>query len=69
MGAEDKIIQIEQQIFQDLLNELQDYIAPMQINGHVMAVLDCLCCYANNALQFGYKKPVLHNGKELEIKD
>jgi DNA mismatch repair protein MutS len=69
MGAEDKIIQIEQQLFQDLLNELQDYIAPLQINGHVMAVLDCLCCYANNAIQFSYKRPVLHDGKELELKE
>lgn len=69
MGAEDKIIQIEQQLFQDLLNELQDYIAPLQINGHVMAVLDCLCCYANNALQFSYKRPLLHDGKELELKE
>lgn len=69
MGAEDKIIQIEQQLFQDLLNELQDYIAPMQVNGHVMAVLDCLNCFAHNALQFGYKKPVMHSGNALELKD
>ena len=69
VGAEDKILQIEQQLFQELLNELQDYIAPMQVNGHVMAVLDCLCCFANNALQFNYKKPQLHDGDELELKD
>lgn len=69
MGAEDKIIQIEQQLFQDLLNELQDYIAPMQVNGNVMAVLDCLNCFAHNALQFGYKKPVMHAGNALELKD
>ncbi len=69
MGAEDKIIQIELQLFQELLNELQDYIAPMQVNGHVMAVLDCLSCFADNAVQFNYKKPVLHEGKELELKD
>jgi len=66
-GAEEKILQIEHQIFERLLNELQDYIAPMQINGHVMAVLDCLCCFANNALQFNYKKPGLHNGNELQL--
>ncbi len=69
MGAEEKIVQIEQTLFQELLNELQDYIAPMQVNGHVMAVLDCLSCFANNALQFNYKKPILHEGKELELKD
>lgn len=69
VGAEDKIIQIEQIIFQELLNELQDYIAPLQSNGHVMAVLDCLCCFSNNAMRFKYKKPELHDGKELELKD
>ncbi len=67
-GAEDKIIQIEQNIFEQLLNELQDYIAPMQVNGHVLAVLDCLTCFANNALQFKYKKPVVHNGHEIDLK-
>ena len=68
-GAEEKILQIELQIFEKLLNELQDYIAPMQVNGHVMAVLDCLCCFANNALQFNYKKPELHDGIEMELKE
>ncbi|MBU3713363.1 MAG: DNA mismatch repair protein MutS [Ferruginibacter sp.] len=69
MGAEDKINQIEQMIFQELLNELQDYIAPLQSNGQVMAVLDCLCCFANNTIQFNYKRPTVHEGKELELKE
>jgi DNA mismatch repair protein MutS len=34
-----------------------------------MAVLDNLCCFANNALQFNYKKPLLHEGDELDLKD
>jgi DNA mismatch repair protein MutS len=67
-GAEDKIFQLELEIYEHLLNELQDYIAPMQLNGHVLAVLDCLICFANNALQFKYKKPLLHNGYELDLK-
>lgn len=69
IGAEDKIYQIELQLFEKLLNELQDYISPMQVNGHVMAVLDCLCCFANNALQFNYKKPALNDSTVLELKD
>ena len=69
IGSEDRIFQIEQQLFQELLNELQDYIAPMQVNGHVMAILDCLCCFANNALLFQYKKPAIHDGDNLELKD
>ncbi len=67
-GAEDKILQLEQNIFEQLLDELQDYIAPMQVNGHIVAVLDCIICFANNALQFKYKKPELHTGLELELK-
>jgi DNA mismatch repair protein MutS len=55
IGAEDKIYQIELQLFEKLLNEL--------------AVLDCLCCFANNALQFNYKKPVLNDSTVLELKD
>ena len=69
VGAEDKMLAIEMQLFEELLNELQDYIAPMQVNGHVMAVLDCLSCFANNALQFKYKKPVLQDDFVLDIKD
>ena len=68
VGAEDKILLIEQQLFEELLNELQDYIAPMQVNGHVMAVLDCLRCFADNALQYNYKKPLLQDGDELGSK-
>jgi DNA mismatch repair protein MutS len=69
LGAEDKILQIELQLFEKLLNELQDYIAPMQVNGNVLAILDCLTCFANNALHFNYKKPSVHEGNALDLKD
>lgn len=69
IGAEDKIYQIELQLFEKLLNELQDYISPMQLNGHVMAVLDCLTCFASNALHFNYKKPGLNDSTILELKE
>jgi DNA mismatch repair protein MutS len=69
VGAEDKILQIEMQLFEKLLNELQDYISPMQVNGHVMAILDCITCFANNALQYQYKKPLVKDTNVLDIKD
>ncbi len=69
LGAEDKIFAIEIQLFESLLNELQDYISPMQVNGHVMAVLDCLSCFANNALLSNYKKPTLTTNNILNLKD
>lgn len=67
IGAEEKILRIEMELFEKLLNELQDFIEPMQVNGHVLAVLDCLICFANNAIHFNYKKPELHDGAELEL--
>ncbi len=68
-GAEEKILKIELELFEALLNELSDYLAPVQTNGNLLAIQDCLCCFANNAIQFQYKKPQLHKGDELIIKD
>jgi len=68
-GAEEKILQIELQLFELLLNELFDYLAPVQNNGNIVAILDCLCCFANNAIQYHYKKPTLHTGKEWMVKE
>ncbi len=59
-GAEDKILQLELQLYELLLNELFDYLAPVQNNGNIVAVLDCLSCFAHNAIHYHYKKPTLH---------
>jgi len=68
-GAEDKIAAIENSIYEQLLNELLDYIAPVQINGNMLATLDCLVCFAQNAQQYNYRKPFIHEGFELSLKD
>jgi DNA mismatch repair protein MutS len=68
-GAEEKILKIELQVFESLLNELHDYLQPVQTNGNILAILDCLGCFANNAIQYQYRKPKLHDGQELKIKD
>ena len=68
-GAEEKIYQLEMQLYEALQNELLGYISPIQINGNILAVLDCLTCFANNAIQYKYKKPLLHEADELQITD
>jgi len=68
-GAEDKILAIELDLYDKLLLALQDYIAPIQLNGNIMGILDCLICFAENAVKFNYKKPLLHNGLALELKE
>ncbi len=67
-GAEEKIMALEAAIYEELVAFLQTKIAPIQTNGHLLAILDCLLCFASNALQYNYKKPVLHEGRDLELK-
>lgn len=69
VGAEDKIAAIELRIYGQLLLELQDFIAPIQVNGNILATLDCLICFAENALQYNYKLPEVNDGLKLELKD
>jgi DNA mismatch repair protein MutS len=68
-GAEEKMLQIEAELFEKLLLELQEYIGPIQTNAQAMAILDCLACFAETALLNKYVKPVLHEGAQLQIKD
>ncbi|HLO79751.1 MAG TPA: DNA mismatch repair protein MutS [Chitinophagaceae bacterium] len=66
-GAEEKIIRIEAELFDALIRDLYDYIQPMQTNGAVLAIMDCLACFAYNAVQYNYRRPELHEGSELEF--
>lgn len=67
-GADEKIQALEGSLYEQLVAFLQQSIAPMQANGHRLAELDCLLCFAGNALQYNYKKPALHEGRELDLK-
>lgn len=66
-GAEEKILALETALYEKLLTALQDYIQPIQTNAHVLAVFDCLCCFAETALANKYTKPIMHDGLALQI--
>ena len=66
-GAEEKIQVIEAGIYEKLMLKLRDYIAPIQTNSSVIATMDCLLCFAGNALRFNYKKPVIGENTILEL--
>ncbi len=68
-GAEEKILLLELKLYEALLNELQDYLAPIQTNGSVIGILDCLLCFANNAIRYNYKRPQIHEEDNLVLKD
>ncbi len=67
LGAEEKILKIETQLFDTLTTELLDYIAPIQTNGNAIAILDCLICFANCATQYNYCKPTISEANDFEI--
>ncbi|ASZ14906.1 DNA mismatch repair protein MutS [Chitinophaga pendula] len=69
MGAEEKILALEVQLFDNLLQGLQAYIQPIQQNAQVLARIDCLLCFAHNAVQYKYRRPQLTEGFDLDIKE
>lgn len=69
LGAEDRILAIELDIYQQLLAAIEPYIAPIQYNAGVTAQLDCLLCFADNARKFNYKRPELVTEPILDIKN
>lgn len=69
LGAEDRILTIELNLYQQLLATIEPYIAPIQHNANVTAQLDCLLCFAGNAQRFNYHRPQLVTEPVLEIKE
>lgn len=69
LGAEEKIAQIEQQLFSQLIQFLIDYIQPIQLNANLIAQLDCLCGFATLAINNSYVRPTIDETTEIEIKN
>jgi len=69
IGAEEKILQLEESLFNELVLFIHDYIKPVQINAHQAARLDCLLSFAEAALKYNYRKPEIHEGLTLEYKE
>ncbi len=68
LGAEEKILAIEMNLYQQLLAEIEPFIASIQTNAHIIAQLDCLLCFANNAKQYNYHKPDIIQEPILDIR-
>ncbi|MGB5242132.1 MAG: DNA mismatch repair protein MutS [Lutimonas sp.] len=69
LGAQEKIAVLEQQIFEQLIDYLLQFIQPIQKNAAQIASLDCLCAFAQNAINYNFVKPVLDESTDLDIKN
>lgn len=67
LGAEEKIHQIESQLFEQLVVWIGTYIKPVQLNANLIAQLDCLTSFAQLAIENYYVCPILDDTFELEI--
>ncbi|MCL1932552.1 MAG: DNA mismatch repair protein MutS [Candidatus Azobacteroides sp.] len=68
LGAEDKIIALETKIFNDLVLELNEYIAPIQTNANLIAQIDCLLSFAKVAQRNKYIRPQINDSLAIDIK-
>ena len=68
MGAEDKILSLEAQLFNDLVLAMQEFIPQIQINANVIAHLDCLLSAAKTAEENHYVRPVIDASDVIDIK-
>ena len=69
LGAEEKIILLEQQLFAELIDWMTAYIKPVQLNATLIGQLDCLCSFAQLAKEHSYVRPFMDDSLDLEIKE
>lgn len=69
LGANEKILALEQDLFNQVVMSLMDYVQVVQRNSQLIARVDVLLSFAKIALHNGYVKPELTDGFGLSIKD
>ena len=69
LGAEEKIHQLETQLFEQLVNWIATYIKHVQLNANLIAQLDCLTSFTQLAIDNKYVCPDLDESFDLEIKE
>ena len=68
LGAEEKILALESQIFNSLVADVASYIPSIQVNASHLARLDVLLSFANVSRAYKYIRPVVSEDDVLDIK-
>lgn len=69
LGAEDKILTLEARLFQELVSDISDWVAAIQLNASLVARLDCLLSFATSALDYDYCRPEVNESTTIDIKE
>ena len=67
MGAEERILSLEAQIFDRLITALAAYVAPIQKDASLLAQLDCLLSFAQSAQENRYIRPIVDDSDVIDI--
>ena len=68
MGADEKILALEERLFMELVTFAQDFIPQIQTNANAIARLDCLLSFACAAEENNYIRPQIDDSEALEIR-
>lgn len=69
LGAQERMVQFEYQIFNDVRTRVADELYRVQRTAHAVARLDVLCSFAQTAVSYDYTRPAVDAGDRLEITD
>ena len=67
LGAEERILALEAQLYNQLMAAVTEYVQPVQYDAQVIAHLDCLQCFAEVALRGNYCRPELTEDDKIQI--
>ncbi len=67
LGAEEKSLELELQLFEALVASLAEYIEPVQLNAKLIARLDCLLTFSMIARKYHYVMPEMDDSYQLDI--
>lgn len=68
LGADEKILVLEAQLFNELIAAMQEYIPQIQINANLIARMDCLLSFAKTSDENRYVRPIVDDSEVLDIK-
>ncbi len=69
LGAEEKIQQLELELFNTLIQEISQFIKPIQVNAQLIAQLDCFASFAHTAVSNNYVRPTVDESLDIEIRN
>ena len=68
LGADEKILALETQLYMELIQDMQEFIPQIQINANLIAHLDCLLSFMKVSQMQRYVRPLVDDSEVIDIK-